>query len=359
MVTRRWIILALSALISPVSAAAPEPLLSEAPAAYRGEAGPYALAPQRELRLIGERGQREVAVRATFPASLDRPAPVIIFSHGVWGSSGQYQPIVRHWASHGYVCLQPQHGDTIPEAQRGTGSAQGAFRGWRERATEIRRLIDAVQAPPDAWGEVGAVVDGERIGVAGHSFGAHIAQLLGGTRLKVDRQGRTVSLADERIDALVMFAPRGRGPQLDREAWRELDTPFMAVTGSNDIARLRLGEDVAWRMDPFLFASASPRYLLFINGAYNNFGGLTQTAIRFEGWGEPDAAHARYALAFTTAFWDAQLAKDAKAAEYLRQRADKERFSATAGVMLLDDPTDVPALLEAKAPARVPIAPIS
>ncbi|MEO0423787.1 MAG: hypothetical protein AAF184_15725 [Pseudomonadota bacterium] len=355
MVAKTWI-LSLIAIACGAGAAAQDAAAPvAAPSAdYAGDVGVHALAPARELRLSGERGERDVLVRATFPADLQAPAPVIIFSHGVWGSSSQYQPLVRHWASHGYICLQPQHGDTIPEAQRGTGSAQGAFRGWRERAREITRLIDAIEAPPRAWGALGEQMNRERIAMAGHSFGAHIAQLLGGTRLRVDRRGRTVSLADARIDAIVMFAPRGRGPQLDEQAWADLEVPFMAVTGSNDIARLRRGEDVAWRMDAFLFAPASPRYLLFINGGYNNFGGLTQTAIRFEGWGEPDARHARYALDFTTAFWDAQLRDTASAERYLQQQAASRAYAASDGVMLLNDPADVPALLQAAPPHRVP-----
>ncbi|MEM9388747.1 MAG: hypothetical protein AAGA68_27140 [Pseudomonadota bacterium] len=359
MVRKAWllclIVIACGASAAPAAADLSAAALGKG---YAADVGGHPVAPVRELRVAAKGGERELSVRATFPADLQARTPVIIFSHGVWGSSTQYQPLVRHWASHGFVCLQPQHGDTIPEAQRGTGSAQGAFRGWRERARDLTRLLDAIESPPRAWDVLAERMDAYRIGLAGHSFGAHIAQLMGGTRLKVDRQGHTVSLADERIDAIVMFAPRGRGPQLDERAWAELDVPFMAVTGSNDIARLRHGEDVHWRMDPFRFASASPRYLLFINGGYNNFGGLTQTAIRFDGWGEPNAQHARYALDFTTAFWDAQLRAAPQAQRYLSEQAADKRYAARVGVILLSDPADVPALLRAAPAHRVPRTPI-
>ena len=321
---------------------------------YGGDPGPFLVAPQQVLQLDGRSGARELSVRVTYPQDLLFPAPVIIFSHGVWGSADQYQPLIRHWASHGYVCLQPQHGDTVPEEQRGLGTPGGAFGGLTERIEEISRVIDAVEVLPASWADLDGVMDSGQIGVAGHSFGAHVAQLMGGTRLKSDGRQNRANLQDPRIDAVVMLAPRGRGAQLDEASWQDFRVPFLAVTGSNDVARLRYGEDVSWRLDPFRFASALPRYLLFINDGYNNFGGLTETAIRFTGWGEPNAVHARHVLDFTTAFWDAELRRDAVANEYLKQRANNNRFSADAEIMFLDNPEDVPTLLRAAPEQRRP-----
>ncbi|MEM6648118.1 MAG: hypothetical protein AAF730_17890 [Bacteroidota bacterium] len=327
---------------------------ADSPTEYAGEPGPFVVAPQRVLQLPGQAGARDLPVRITYPAGLSQPAPVIIFSHGVWGSADQYQPLIQHWASHGYVCLQPQHGDTVPEEQRGLGTPEGAFGGLDERIEELTRLMDSVETPPASWSVLDGLMDSGRIGVAGHSFGAHVAQLMGGTRPKGGGQQHRVSFFDPRIGAVVMLAPRGRDAQLDEASWRDFSVPFLAVTGSNDVARLRFGEDVSWRLDPFRFASASPRYLLFVNGGYNNFGGLTETAIRFLGWGEPDAVHARNVLDFATAFWDAELRRDASARAYLAARVRDNRFSAEAEVMFISDPENVPALLRAAPPQRQP-----
>lgn len=48
--------------------------------------------------------------------------PVIIWSHGMYGSKDNYQPLVEYWTRHGYVVIQPSHSDSIslmtPEEKR-------------------------------------------------------------------------------------------------------------------------------------------------------------------------------------------------------------------------------------------------
>ena len=51
---------------------------------------------------------RSVPVKIYYPKSAGR-CPVIIMSHGLGGTRDGYEYLGRHWASHGYVSVHPQH----------------------------------------------------------------------------------------------------------------------------------------------------------------------------------------------------------------------------------------------------------
>ena len=55
---------------------------------------------------------RAVPVRLYLPdakANGSKPAPLIVFSHGLGGSRNGYQYLGRYWASHGFASLHVQH----------------------------------------------------------------------------------------------------------------------------------------------------------------------------------------------------------------------------------------------------------
>jgi predicted dienelactone hydrolase len=114
------------------------------------------------------------AYRDAAPDERGAPFPLIGFSHGSSGLRFQSIYLTEHLVSHGYVVVAPDHLDNT------------AFDDDPERLPEVfRRRPHAVRESIDAALERGAA-DPDRIGVAGHSFGATTALLLVGARVDVD-----------------------------------------------------------------------------------------------------------------------------------------------------------------------------
>ncbi|MFW5697627.1 MAG: alpha/beta hydrolase family protein, partial [Fimbriimonadaceae bacterium] len=250
-----------------------------------------------------EREGSDLLINVTAP---EEPGtyPLLVFSHGRGGDETNYQPLVEGWVEQGYVVVRPRHADAGRERSDPT-----RFRNWSERPGEVSLILDEVES----WSTVledGVKVDMERIGVSGHSFGAHTAQLVAGTRTK--EQGQYKSYRDERVDATILISGQGTGDLLDEGSWDSLKIPTMVVTGSLDFGRNL--QSIDWRIEPFERAASQEKYLLFIEGADHGFGGLTGE----DGpMGVENPKHLEWVLESTLAFWKATLHDDAEAREFL------------------------------------------
>ncbi|MEO0421296.1 MAG: hypothetical protein AAF184_03100 [Pseudomonadota bacterium] len=283
---------------------------------YKLAPGPYAFDVVRRVDLDDRARNKQLQVRVTYPRAAPAPRPLIVFAHGAWASNENYQPLVEHWASHGYVVLQANHRDSaaLGTTQRDTS----VFRDWRDRPEDVHLMLDSLDAIEGAAPALKGLIDRSRIGVGGHSYGAHTAQLVAGTKILDVRTQRPVNLGDERVDAALLMSPQGRGQLLDERAWDTLQVPMMVMTGSNDPGRG--GDGVSWRIDPFVYAGTDQKHLLFIDGAYHDFGGATGGTMSGSR-AHPDADIVRYTLSASIAFWDAYLLDSAEALGYLESGA--------------------------------------
>lgn len=194
----------------------------------------------------------------------------------------------------------------------GSMSNPGIFRKWPERPADITFLIDAIgtleQQVPGLAGKPNARV----IGVGGHSFGAHTAQLVGGVSTVDPMQGgQRGSHADPRPIAFLLLSPQGVGGVLDERSFATLTRPHMTITGSNDPGRG--GKSPEWRIEPFQKSPAKSKYLVFIDKAHHNFGGMYGDRKEGKGVGPVNKAHLTYVQSSSTAFWDAFLKRDNEA----------------------------------------------
>ncbi|UFP92765.1 alpha/beta hydrolase family protein [Gloeobacter morelensis] len=357
--------LAGSALPPIPAAAAPVALASQSEALLAD--GPYAVAEAEQVVLFDRERGKELPVYVAYPQQPGR-YPVIVFSHGSGGSGKEKALIARFWASHGYVCLNPTHADSIA-LQRATGQAQtgGLLQSakrlandpgaWQNRARDISFVISSLgeleRQIPDLKGKPEA----RNIGVSGHSLGAFTAMLIGGARIDIPGGGRAASFADNRVRAILLLSAQGSGQQgLTERSWEAMNRPTMTVTGSLD--RGITGQGPQEKLEPFTLAPRGDKYGLLIEGA--NHGSYTG---RFAGQGaeqEPQAGRlgnlppqmrerlrerfragegegggrmgggmrARggadqtaifgYVKVATTAFWDAYLKGDERARAYLQ-----------------------------------------
>ncbi len=261
-------------------------------------------------------GPRALPVRATW-ADGEAPMPIIVMSHGLGGSRDAYDPLVHAWARAGYLVLQPTHPDSLAFKSRteklrlardpkGLVSDPEALAAWDDRVEEVSLVLDRVDKLASAGLDVSRI-DRERVGIAGHSFGAHTTMLCGGLRFG----GGRVDYTEERADALVMLSPQGPGEGITTASYAGITLPALVVTGSKDTSP-RTGQGPEWRRQAFDHLGSAERWLLWLDGAEHDLGGIS-------GFKRADPPLLDQVLAATTAFWDSTLRSDADA----RTRLDR------------------------------------
>ncbi len=283
--------------------------LAEDSGLYGATTREYAVAAEPMLVLRDDARGKDLQLRVTWPDS-DNPVPVIVWSHGATGTKDDYQPLIRHWASHGYVCIQANHSDSraLDKGSRVTG-----FRDWANRPQDVAFILDSLDEIAERIEGLQGRMDKSAVGVGGHSFGAHTAQLVGGVTTRT-LSGRHHSHADERPRAFLLISPQGKGAMLEEESWRGFTQPAMTITGSNDWGRH--GEAWTWRLDPFRYAPPQDKYLVTIDSAYHGFGGITGT-MGYTNAGPDIPEQVSWVRSVSAAFWDAYLRDDKPAADFL------------------------------------------
>lgn len=310
--------------------------------------GPYAVNTVSQV-LHDKKRDKELEIAISYPESKGRNLPWILFSHGAYGSKEGYRPLIKHWVSHGFVCIQPTHEDSlryfIKERRLGLSGASNesesqfgksldkleddyarwqdiSFKKWRTRPRDMKFVLDSIDQILSNAPEVS--IDKSNLGIGGHSFGAHTAQLLGGTIVGDKNIGYTREFRDERAKAFLLMSPQGRGARFediaifDDYAWSEFDRPMMCLTGTNDVVSDT--QDWVWRKDAFNLSPSTEsmsKYLAIINGGYHGFGGIVGK--RFTGAGPDNDVHADYTKALSLAFWNAFLKNDIECKVYLDQ----------------------------------------
>jgi predicted dienelactone hydrolase len=127
------------------------------------------------------------AVRDASPREPEEAFPIILFSHGSSGVRMQSTFLTVYLASHGYVVAAPDHlGNTLSDAVLGAGTAE-QFESLGQRPDDMGYVLAYLQGLA-ADDPLGAIVDRERVGAAGHSFGAL-------TTLRMLAQDRPIDVA--------------------------------------------------------------------------------------------------------------------------------------------------------------------
>ncbi|MFI6004190.1 alpha/beta hydrolase family protein [Streptomyces sp. NPDC051366] len=226
----------------------------------------------------GGRGE-DLQVRVSAPAT-GADLPVIVFSHGFGWSMNGYAPLADHWASRGFVVIQPTHLDSrtlgIPHEDPRTPQM------WRIRIEDLTLVLDGLDVLEASVPGLGGRIDHSRIAVAGHSWGAQTASALLGARV-LDSDGVPgEDMSDPRVTAGVLFALTGLGDTLTpfaaenlpfmKPSFDTMTTPALLVAGDNDDSMLSTrGPD--WFTDPYTYSPAD-KSLLTLFGAEHSLGGI-------------------------------------------------------------------------------------
>ena len=258
------------------------------------------------------------------------PCGVVVFCHGLGSSRAGYGGLATVWAAHGYVVIQPTFPDAIhrvaaqyPEAGRDPGNwmhdpaLRALMHGilhdpayWLHRTRIVRRVMDGladILRQTSGEAEVPCVI-------AGHSFGAHTAQLLAGAEIDLPGEGPR-RFRDRRFGAAILLSGQGRDQQGLRErSWDGITCPVLTVTGTKDGGAK--GQDWHWKCEPYDLSPPGGQYLLVLEGADHFLGGFDAE--------EPEATAPQQALrAATLAFLDGYLKRDAAARSWLALVEDR------------------------------------
>lgn len=276
-----------------------------------------------DLDVVDERRERTIPVRVWLP-SHDRPAPVILFSHGLGGARDGNAYLGRHWSARGFCVVFLQH----------AGSDEAVWRDlpFPERLPALRKAINlsttldryrdvsAVLDRLEAWnGEAGGPLEGRldpaRVGIAGHSFGAVTAQGVTGQRTA----DRRTPFTDRRIGAALLMSPSLPRIGDGQSAFGSIAIPWMIMTGTEDDSPVGNATPQS-RREVFSALPPGGKYeLVLFQGEHQAFGDRV-----LPGSKRPrDPNHHRVVLALSTAFFDAFLRGDAVAQGWLESDAPR------------------------------------
>ena len=271
--------------------------------------------PRKVLDLVvrdGER-QRDLPVKIYLPKS-SGPAPLILFSHGLGGSSRGYSYLGTQWAGRGYVVVMIQHPGSDESVWQGNSDPAAAMRQAANGKNFILRMQDVsvVISMLGLWNkEAGNPlrnrIDMEKIGMSGHSFGALTTQGVSGERLGF----LGIKFTDPRIKAALCLSPGSPAFGNPSKAFGTVKIPWMLMTGTNDVSLIGR-QNLASRLGVFTALPAGGKYELVLNGADHM--AFTDAPIPRS---TSNANHHKVIDALSTAFWDAYLKGDKVAKAWL------------------------------------------
>jgi predicted dienelactone hydrolase len=293
---------------------------------YELAPGPYTVTEVADLILHDAKREKDLHVRIFYPNDVGKH-PVIVFSHGAGSSQGCCDGLTRHWASYGYVTIQPTHDDSAVQ-RRNRGEENIRFMQavrealkkpalWESRPLDISYVLDALPLLEKRVAGLMGKMDAERIGVGGHSMGSYTAEAIAGALVDLPgHPGR--NFADPRVKAALCLSPQGPGQfGLNDHSFDQISLPYMGMTGSMD----SLGQvaSPAWHKTPFERSQPGEKYHLFIEGA-NHMSFITPQT-QLPGRAGQSEAIFDYTNSASLAFWDTYLKDDARAKSYLQSSA--------------------------------------
>ena len=264
---------------------------------------------------------RDVPVRIYLPVRpVTAPMPVIVFSHGLGGTRESYAYLASYWASHGYICVYPQHagsdesiymnGDEWNTTVNAIKDPQNAI----NRPKDVSFVIDRLEAENRPGGKLTGLLDLARLGVGGHSFGAYTALAIAGERF-IGPLGREIGFADQRVKAALAISERPSVSPDPAKAFAQIRIPMLHMTGTDDYSPMGDVQPKERRQPYDLIPPLADQYLVIFDGAAH----LTFSGQRSQP-GDPKPVNFQPMIQLTTLrFWDAYLKNDAAAMKVVRE----------------------------------------
>lgn len=259
---------------------------------------------------------RDVPVRIYLPdsATTEKPAEIVLFSHGLGGSRAGYSYLGEAWSAHGYVAIMLQHPGSDETVWKGQAGGVAKLKAAANADNYVARVKDVsfaidylteISRKPEH--ELAGKINLDRIAMAGHSFGAHTTLAIAGQQAVIGN--RTLSLADKRVKCAIAMSPAAPDKGDPAKAFAAMIMPVFHMTGTNDQSPIR-PVDPKTRTVPYEKTSATDQYLVVYQDGDHRM---------FAGGGSMARLYKKSVCDSTIAFLDAYLRKDEKAKSWLRK----------------------------------------
>ncbi len=277
--------------------------------------------------------QRDMPVRLRWPdaARFPGPRPVVLFSHGLGGTREGGNVWGAAWADAGFVVLHLQHAGSDLAAVRATTSSFADKSGLRVSASaeqlvarlrDVAFALDEVQRRHATGLGRWATARPARIGMSGHSFGAHTTLGMAGQRYP-----GFAGVTETRLASFVAFSPTLPVAGDAQRAFERMARPLLCITGTRDQDVLGTGATPDRRVGVFAALPKGDKAQLVLQDAdHMSFGGQTGRAVeivpRAQITRDLQPAHHALVASITTDWWRATLCGDGAAQTRLAAPAD-------------------------------------
>jgi len=269
----------------------------------------------RELTAHDARRNRDIPVRIYLPAN-EKPAPVVLFSHGLGGSRAGSKFLGEHWAAHGYIVVFLQHAgsddavwrDVAPKERLDALREAASLENFLLRVKDVPAVLDQLETW-NASGPLAGRMDLTKIGMSGHSFGAVTTEAVSGETFPATGK----KLNDSRIRAAVILSPSTPKATSAEKAFGNVTIPWLLMTGTKDVTFVG-DADLESRLGVYPALRGAPKYQVVLDKAEHS--AFTDRALP----GDRETRnpnHHRAIDALSTAFWDAYLRGDKNALAWL------------------------------------------
>ncbi len=282
--------------------------------AYKADAGPFEVVIAADVELDFPELEKQLPLRVAYPGA-PGPHPVIVFSHGGGCAKATYSRLTDHWASYGYVVIEPVHTDSRSLGfSFATMDPDVMMQVVYSRRQDMQHIIDSIDDIEERVPVLAGQLDRERLIASGHSMGGATAMAVTGLVLH-NTVGESVdSFPEDRFDALLLLGDPGNRGFMPDAPWRAIAVPTLIVTGTND-----RGATIDESRMKFTFAEGTvfpetPHHYLFIEDMNHYIGGLV---CRTDVEGDPDYGALAIARGVSIAFLNAYMKNDREALEFL------------------------------------------
>jgi predicted dienelactone hydrolase len=220
---------------------------------------------------------RTLPVRVRLPKeTATGSVPVILFSHGLGGSTEGGTAWGEAWAEAGFAVIHVQHPGSdrlIWESEETPQARRAAL----QRVNFPKQLLARVEDIDFAANQIGtgqrvgdcgfADLDADRIGGAGHSFGAHTMLAAAGQEFVLFGKPRTYGV--DRIKTFVVLSPSAplNDPSKSPSAFGAITRPVFSITGTLDAQPFAPDVSPATRTSVFAGLPAGENALLVFDEA--------------------------------------------------------------------------------------------
>ncbi len=285
------------------------PLYSSESVDY-AEQGKYKVLTEDSILYDLSRDNRDIPFKVYYPENPQGKCPLVIFSHGLGGNKNLHSFLGELWASNGIISVHVQHrgSDTaILKTLRPMHALKEAMSNPEissARPKDVSFMISSIKSVCN--GKFKEMVDMDRIGVAGHSYGAYTAMACAGQKLRPE-----YNFKDPRVKAIIEMS---FGPPKTRDGvsiYKDVTIPALHMTGTEDEL---FGRGPDEKRIPFDSISAPGQYLIILNGGdHMVFGGKGKAA---------SEDNMNIIKSSCMAFWKKYLFSDPNAALYLDSDKD-------------------------------------